>query len=210
MEILILICLIIVIILLAKEKIIIKRVIEEKEKKVVVNPEISEIMGRTKPSQRHSVPISDTKRQLGKPIVEVDNFEVEIKAKGFLREIPEEELDEIFGYEPNLAEEEEEFINFGSPNGDDGFASGVTFDELGAVGAVLQLEIQEPALQQKAADVVRKIQGTELFSLLENSIEGASQKIADLLDKSLPTETDSSSSYLRDTDESNFDIREFV
>lgn len=209
MEILILICLIIVIILLAKDKIIIKRVIE-KEKTVVIDPEISEIMGQTKPSQRHSVPISDTKRQLAKPIVEVDNFDVEIKAKGFLREIPEEELDEIFGYEPNLAEEEEEFINFGSPNGDDGFASGVTFDELGAVGALLQQEILEPALQQKAADVVRKIQGTELFSLLENSIEGASRKIADLLDKSLPTATDSSSSYLRNTDETVFDIREFV
>jgi len=65
-------------------------------------------------------------------------------------------------------------------------------------------------LQQKAIDIVRRIQGTELFSLLENSMEGASRKIAELLDKSLPAGKDFSSSNLRNKDLEGFDIGEFV
>jgi len=78
------------------------------------------------------------------------------------------------------------------------------------VGALLQQEVLEPALQQKAVDIVQRIQGTELFSLLENSMEGASRKIAVLLDRSLPTGMDSGSSDLRKNDLSDFDIGEFV
>jgi hypothetical protein len=58
--------------------------------------------------------------------------------------------------------------------------------------------------------IVQKLQGTELFSLLENSIEGASRKIAELLDSTLLSETEDSSSTLRKNDLSDFDIGEFV
>jgi hypothetical protein len=52
--------------------------------------------------------------------------------------------------------------------------------------------------------------GTELFSLLENSIESASHKIVELLDGSLSSETDAGSSTLRKNDFEDFDIGEFV
>ena len=67
-----------------------------------------------------------------------------------------------------------------------------------------------PALQQKAVDIVQRLQGTELFSLLENSMGGASRKIAELLDKSLSAGTDFSSPDLRKSDLEDFDIGEFV
>jgi hypothetical protein len=75
---------------------------------------------------------------------------------------------------------------------------------------LLQQDVLEPALQKKAANIVQRIQGTELFSLLENSMEGASQKIAALLDKSLSAGTDFSSSDLRNSSLEGFDIGEFV
>jgi hypothetical protein len=68
----------------------------------------------------------------------------------------------------------------------------------------------EPSQKETAVTVVQKIQGTELFSLLENSMESASRKIAELLDGSLSPETDAGSSNLRKNDLEDFDIGEFV
>ncbi|MBT2623734.1 conjugal transfer protein TraD [Chryseobacterium sp. ISL-6] len=209
MDILILMGLIIIIILLARDKMIINKVI--KEKKSIPNHFVATgIMGKTKQPERHLMPANVKKHQFAERIDVDDNFETETKEKNLLKEILKEELDEVFGYELNLEEEEEEFINQRFPNGDNGFALGVTFDELSTVGALLQQEHLEPALQRKAVDIVQKIQGTELFSLMESSIKGASHKIAELLDKSLSTEKDSGSSYFKENDVSDFDIGKFV
>lgn len=75
---------------------------------------------------------------------------------------------------------------------------------------LLQKEKLEPSQKETAIVLVQKIQGTELFSLLENSMEGASRKIAELLDSTLSSETDAGSSTLRNKDLNDFDIREFV
>lgn len=75
---------------------------------------------------------------------------------------------------------------------------------------LLQKDRLEPSQQETAVAIVQKIQGTELFDLLENSMESASQKIAMLLDKSLSAETDTGSSTLRTTHLDDFDIGEFV
>ena len=75
---------------------------------------------------------------------------------------------------------------------------------------MLQKEKLEPSQRETMADIVQKIQGTELFSLLENSIEGASRKIAELLDGSLSYESEEGSSTLQKNDLNDFDIGEFV
>lgn len=75
---------------------------------------------------------------------------------------------------------------------------------------LLQKEKLEPSQKETAALIVQKIQGTELFILLENSMEDASRKIAELLDSSLFSETDFGSSTLRKNDLSEFDIGDFV
>src|SRR5690606_9304604 len=107
-------------------------------------------------------------------------------------------------------EEEEEWNGQGISGSDDGLARGVTFEELSIAGVLLQKEKLEPAQKETAIAIVQKLQGTELFSLLENSIEDASLRIAGLLDSSLPTETETGSSNLRNDDLSDFDIGEFV
>lgn len=210
MEIIIVICLLIVIALLAKDKIIINKVVKSKPKHPSIGSDLPEIMGKPKPVKRHTVPMNATKRQSDKKAEIADTFESETNETGFEGEIPQEELDEDFGIVPNFEDEEEEGRRQGLPGSDNGFATGVTFDELTTVGALLEQDVLEPALQQKAIDIVRRIQGTELFSLLENSMEGASRKIAELLDKSLPTGTDFGSSNLRNKDLEGFDIGEFV
>ncbi|MDV4116265.1 conjugal transfer protein TraD [Elizabethkingia anophelis] len=212
MEIVIVICLLIVIVLLAKDKIIIKKVVRGKPGQPAANPDLPEIMGKPKPVERHRVPTAATKRQKEKQEDIPGNFETETHETGFAREIPQEELDEVFGSEPvsDFESEDEEWEEQGLPNSDNGFATGVTYEELTTVGALLQQDVLEPAFQQKAVDIVQRIQGTELFSLLENSIEGASRKIAELLDKSLPAGTDFGSSNLRNKDLEGFDIGEFV
>lgn len=75
---------------------------------------------------------------------------------------------------------------------------------------MLQRDVLEPALQQKAVNIVQRIQGTELFNPLENSMERASRKIAALLNKSLYIGTDFNSFNLRSRDLEGFDIGEFV
>lgn len=210
MEIIIVICLLIVIVLLAEDKIIIKKVVKGKHQHLAVNLDLPEIMGKPKPVKRRTVPMSATKSQFEKRTDILDNFEAETNQTGLVNEIPQEELDEDFGIVPNFEDEEEEWRIQGLPGRDNGFATGVTFDELTTVGVLLEQKMLEPALQQRAVDIVRRIQGTELFSLLENSMEGASRKIAELLDKSLPIGTDFGSSNLRNMDLEGFDIGEFV
>jgi len=78
------------------------------------------------------------------------------------------------------------------------------------VGVLLQKEELEPAQKETAIAIVQKIQGTELFNLLENSMQDASRKIAELLDSTLSSETEAGSSNLRKSDLSDFDIGEFV
>jgi hypothetical protein len=121
-----------------------------------------------------------------------------------------EELDVVFGNVPDFENEEVEWNSYGISDGDNGFAQGVTFEELSAVGMLLKKEKLRPSQKETAAVLLQKIQGTELFDLLENSIEDASQKIAKLLDGTLSSETDSGSSFLRKNDLEDFDIGEFI
>lgn len=212
MEILIVVCLIIVIILLLKDKVVINKPVRRHKSEEIRTPDLPEIIGKPKPIERHVVPSATTQRQKEEQEDIPDNFEEETHETGFAREIPPEELDDVFGSEPtfDFEEEDEEWKEKGLPNSDNGFATGVTYDELATVGALLQQDKLEPGSQQKAVDIVQRMQGTELFSLLEHSIAGASRKIAELLDRSLPAGTDFSSSDERKSDVGDFDIGEFV
>ncbi|TGD58980.1 conjugal transfer protein TraD [Flavobacterium humi] len=210
MEIVIVICLLIVIALLAKDKIVIKNVVPKDENPHYVNPNLPEIMGIPKPNKRLSVPSIASNSQNEGLVIEIDNFESEIEENDFDIQIPQEELDEIFRNMPDFEQEEEEWNRYGISDGEFSLAQGVTFEELSSVGMLLQKEKLEPSQKETAVNIVQKIQGTELFSLLENSMEGASRKIAELLDGSLSSETNAGSSTLRKNDLGDFDIGEFV
>lgn len=209
MEIAIVICLLVVIALLLQDKIVIRRQPDRKEKPEP-NKILPEIMGSPKAFKRHVLPNDAHEGQYEKPMTEEGNFDIETKEDGFDVAIPPEELDDVFDKVPDLYEEEEEWSRYGPPNGEDGFAIGVTFDELSAAQALLQQEKLEPALEKQVADTVQKIQGTDLFSLLEQAIPDASQKIARLLEKSLNSQTGFGPSVLRNNHFENFDIGDFA
>lgn len=210
MEIVIVVCLLIVIALLLQDKIVIKRKSEQKPKQ---DPKLPDIMGQPKPVRSQSLPNTANESQIAEPEVDIDNLDIEYDTNENvgIQQIPQEELDEVFSNNvPDLAEEEEDLNRYRTSGSDDGFAQGVTFEELNSVGVLLQKETLEPAQKETAIDIVQRLQGTELFSLLENSIEGASRKIAELLDSTLSSESDDGSSTLRKSDLGDFDIGEFV
>lgn len=211
MEIVIVICLLIVIALLVQDKIVIKKWSgQQQPKQEKVNPNLPDIMGQPKPIRSLSIPNNASESQIEGTEINPDNLDIEYdKNENVGIQIPQEELDEVFSNMPDFEQEEEEWNRYGISAADESLAQGVTYDELTSVGALLQKENLEQAQKETAIAIVQKIQGTELFSLLENSIEGASRKIAMLLDSSL-SETDSDSSTLRKNDLGDFDIGEFV
>mgnify|MGYP003518246690 FL=1 len=211
MEIVIVICLLIVIFLLVQDKIIINKKSKQKPTQEKINPNLPDIMGLPKPVRSLSMPNTANERQIEEDEINPDNLDIEYdENENVSIQIPQEELDEVFRNMPDLDEEEEEWNRYGISGGDNGFAQGVTFEELSSVGVLLQKEELEPAQKETAIAIVQKIQGTELFSLLENSMEDASRRIAELLDSTLSSETEAGSSTLRKSDLSDFDIGEFV
>ncbi|CAG5015675.1 hypothetical protein DYBT9275_05388 [Dyadobacter sp. CECT 9275] len=211
MEIVIVICLLIVIVLLLQDKIITHKRSKQEPPQKKVNPNLPDIMGQPKPVERLSVPNTATERQIQEKEINPANLDIEYdENENVSIQIPQEELDEVFRNVPDLEEEEEEWNRYGISGGDNGFAQGVTFEELSSVGVLLQKEELEPAQKETAIAIVQKIQGTELFNLLENSMEDASRRIAELLDSTLSSETEAGSSTLRKSDLSDFDIGEFV
>ncbi|MDG2431012.1 conjugal transfer protein TraD [Flavobacterium sp.] len=210
METVIVICLLIIIVLLLQDKIVIKKYQEQKPIQDKNNPKLPDIMGQPKPQRSLAVPKNDNESQEQKEEQISDNFDIEIdEEKVEIQRLPEE-LDEVFWNAPDFENEEEEWNSYGISDGDNGFAQGVTFEELSTVKKLLKKEKMRPSQKETATVLLQKIQGTELFDLLENSIEDASQKIAKLLDGTLSEQTDSGSSSLHKNDLEEFDIGKFV
>lgn len=211
MEIVIVLCLILIIILLLLDKINISIHRSRESFSEKVNPELPDIMGQPKPIPRLLIPNTATESQDEELPFDPDNLDIEYDENEIVGiQIPREDLDDVFGTLPDLEEEEEELDLQGTPIDDFGFAQGVTFEELAKVGKLLQHEKLAENQKSEAIEIVQKIQGTELFYLLESSIEGASQKIAKLLDSSLAGSTESGSTNTGNENISGFDIGEFV
>lgn len=211
METVIVVCLLIVIVLLVQDKIVIKKRSQQKPIQEEVNPNLPDIIGLPKPVRSLSVPNTANESQKEELEIIPDNLDIEYDQNETLSiQIPQEELDEVFSNMPDFEEEEEEWNRQGISYSDFGFAQGVTFEELSTVGVLMQKESLDAAQKETTVSIVQKLQGTELFSLLENSIEGASQKIAMLLDSTLASETEAGSSILRKNNLSNFDIQDFL
>ncbi|WP_291115937.1 conjugal transfer protein TraD [Empedobacter sp. UBA7248] len=209
MEIIIVLCLIIIIYLLLQDKIISKKQPRQHNIQKKVNQNLPDLMGQPKPVRSLSLSKVSNESQLEDKEINPANLDIEYDEIVGIQ-IPQEELDEVFSNMPDFEDEEEEWNRYGISSSDNGFAQGVTFEELSSVGMLLQKEKLEQSQKETAIAIVQKIQGTELFSLLENSMEGASQKIAELLDSSLSSKTETGSSTLRKNDLEDFDIGEFV
>jgi hypothetical protein len=211
METVIVICLLIVIALLVRDKIVIKKSSERKPMQKKVHPNLPDIMGQPKPVRSLSAPDTANESQILEPEINPADLDIEYdENENVSVQIPRSALDDVFSNGPDLEEEEEEWNSYGISGSDESLAQGVTYEELSSLGALLQKENLEQSQKETAAAVVQRLQGTELSSLLENSIEGASRKIAELLDSTLASETKDRSSSLRKNDLERFDIGDFV
>lgn len=212
METIIVICLLIVIALLLQDKIVIKKRAEQKKPvKEKVNTNLPDVMGQPKLVKSPSVPNTTNEIQIQKSEINPANLDIEYDNNEIVGiQIPQEELEAVFSNLPDFKEEEEEWNRYRMFSRDSGFAQGVTFEELSQVEILLQNENLEQDQKNTVVTLVQKLEGTDLFALLENSMEGASQKIAELLDSTLSSEKRTSSSNLRKNDLEDFDIEKFL
>lgn len=157
METVIVICLLIVIALLLQDKIVIKKRSEHKPKQEKVNPSLPDIMGQPKPVMQLSQPNTANESQIQEPEIPPTNLDIEYDENEDVGiQVPQEELDEVFSNMPDFEEEEEEWNRYGTSGGDDGFAQGVTFEELSSVGVLLQKEKLETAQKETAVAIVQR------------------------------------------------------
>lgn len=116
-------------------------------------------------------------------------------------EIPIEELDAIFAPTIDLEEEEEELRRLRTPEEDEDFATGLTFEELGQLVPLLTNSNTSEVITPDTLVIAQKVENTNLLEALERALPEATAKISALLEKYLskPIEV-----------EELFDIGEFV
>lgn len=207
MEQLIIIGLLLIIILLLLDRKFISK--NPKVKRTETHLTVPSIMGKTRSEEKKLQP-SDADQCHGESIVlKANNFDSETKEEAFENRASKKELDEILVKSNDWEDEEEDWQYQDDSKIESGFATGVTFQELSTAGQLLQQDVLEPDLEQQAVNIIQKIQGTELFDLLENSLGDTSKRIAALLNQSISNE-DEEISFKRKDDAEGFDIGEFV
>lgn len=209
MELLIVICLLTIIALLLKDKFMINKKSYDRTQQEKVNPELPDIMGQPKPLKSYE----GQNTKIGRKDIEPENKD------GNANRVPGEQLpsaapspqqaqDDV-PTTPIDLEEEQEYWGTQGVLADDGFATGITFDQLAGVGKLLAQNALEPSEENMVVSIASKIDGTELLGLLESKIGDASKKIAMLLDRGLAKQPAKGSSLLRDTND-NFDISDHI
>lgn len=207
MEKIIIISLLIIIILLLLDK---KLLIPHAQKKNTNKwLDVPSVMGETRKLERQLMPSVSDQRQEASTIIDPDIFESETKEEVFENIASKKELEDILVKNNDWDDEEEDWHYQVDSKIESGFATGVTFQELSTAGQLLQQDVLEPDLEQQAVLIIQKIQGTELFDLLENSLGEASTRVAALLSQSISNE-DEEISFKRKDDADGFDIGEFI
>lgn len=171
---------------------------------------VPDIVGRPKLGGRPALPTQAivTENVSSAPVVH--NFDTVNKRETKLP-IPQEELDEE--HIPDWDDEEEEMKGYVSNavySIEDGLATGVTYEELAAMGKLLERNVLQACEKELTISLASKIDGTELMHMLENAVGDASKKIAKLLDRADDYESDSGSSSLRNDNDGSFDIGDYV
>ncbi|SIT15728.1 hypothetical protein [Chryseobacterium gambrini] len=176
-QIVILFCLFTIIVLLAIDKVKIVKSVETPEPKAV-SSQLPDVMGKTHKDADHSL---REERISGRPLIKPKNNEFDQPNKVLENPLKPQLESEL----PIDTIEDEEWLEDEFPPYDERFSQGVSLEELLTVGKLLQQNDLGSEQQNKVIDVMQKIQGTDLYNVLENTIEGASQRVAILLDKTL-------------------------
>lgn len=205
MEQLVIIGLLIIIVLLLLEKKLSRRKAQEEKKHTQFN--LPSIIGDTKKEERQSVPSYAHQSQSENNKMGVPIFESETNSQGFDNNNLKKNLDEILVRSEEW--EGEDWVSEMEIDVESGFATGVTFQELNTVSQFFQQDVLDPDVENKAAYIIQKIQGTELFNLLEKSLGESSRRVDNLLNKNYQNDGTPISSHLHKGLD-GFDIGEFV
>lgn len=207
METIIVICLITIIVLLLQDKVVIHRQKSTESESLPDKKTDNDIMGKPKPVGRSEQSIDSPKDTIKENDPEVSKMGTVTYEQENDMPFPEEMPPDI---RDELPDPPEQWDSFEYPEVHEDFSTAVTYDEINTVARVLkQPGLPDDSAQQETVKVVEKIKDTELFALLEDGIEGASVKIAQLLDRNLPS-TKTSSVRKNKNELDNFDIGEFV
>lgn len=210
MELLIVICLLIIIVLLLKGKFMINKKSYDRPKQEKVNPELPDIMGQPKPAKGYEG--QDTR--IGRKGIEPENKDANTNSV-HSEQIPTaapfpQQVQDDGATTPIDLEEEQEYWGTNGVLADDGFATGITFDQLAGMGKLLVQNALEPSEEKMVVSIASKIDGTELLGLLESKIGDASKKIAMLLNRGLARQLHEGSSLLRNNGSEDFDIGDYI
>ena len=96
------------------------------------------------------------------------------------------------------------------PPDDDRFGQAVSLDELTKVGDLLKQDNLDAVQEKETSDILHKMEGTEFLAMMQQSIDGASQKIARLLDKRLSEKHNDIPKEHQNIALDNFDIGDFI
>lgn len=207
MEQLVIIGLLIIIVIILLEKKLSQKKAQEEKKHTQFN--LPSIIGDTKKEERQSVPSCADQSQSENNKMGVPIFESETNSQGFDNNNLKKNLDEILVRSDVWEGEEEDWFDEMKIEVESGFATGVTFQELNTVSQFFQQDVLDPDVENEAAYIIQKIQGTELFNLLEKSLGEASRRVDHLLSKNYQNDgTPISSNLHKGLD--GFDIGEFV
>lgn len=173
-------------------------------------PGVPDIVGRPRMGGRPALPKQAIETENGSSAPVAYNFDTVNKWKNklpILQEEPDEE------HIPDWEDEEEDMKGYAANavySIDDGLATGVTYDELVAMGKMLERNVLQACEKELTVSLASKIDGTELMHMLETAVGDASKRIAKLLNQADDSESDLGSSYLRNDDEDNFNIEDYV
>jgi len=197
-QIVIMVCLFIIIILLAVDKVKIVKSRKTAEPKPDSST-LPDIMGRTNKDNENPRLLEDNIKNRMLMSAKID------QSKAHINNLDSSVLVEDMPSDPM---EDEDLSEDDFPPYDDRFSQGVSLEELMNVGKLLQQNDLEPQQENVVLDVMQKIQGTELYNLLEHSIGDASKKVAALLDKNL--KSDQVVAFDPQDNFKNFDIDDFI
>lgn len=196
MEIIIILCLVLATALLLHDKVVIT--VSKKRKQGYQKNKLpqADIMGvsraiksRSKASQQNNTKAQEMIIPPASLVIEYDEHE----------NVPTDSID--------LEDEQQELSSYELTSQDSGFAQGVTFEELSTLGMLLQENKLAPSKKETALDIAYKIQGTELFDLLEDTIQREAHEITTLLNNQFSHTTNAEPSLLENNE---FDIGEFT
>ena len=198
-QIVILICLIVVIVLLSVDKVKIIR--PQRKSGEVQEHTVPDVMGTVLTPSKEKIPAWLANRK--KMLVQTAVRKTDEAENDSIKDDQQDQHDAGSGMEQL---EDEENI---TPD-DDRFGQAVSINELAKVGNLLQQESLDMVQEKETAEIIQKIEGTEFFTMMQQSIAGASQKIAKLLDKSLAEKHPIIPKENHNNAFDNFDIGDFI